>query len=92
MNFLLLAIQSIVCIACVYASKRLGVSRVSSPLLLLLVESWRVNWSRKVLIVLPLFPQLITFRDFDKDDARKWFPISFLLVLVIYTGSKSLVR
>lgn len=25
-------------------------------------------------------------------DARRWFPISFLLVLVIYTGSKSLVR
>lgn len=37
------------------------------------------------------FPQMITFREFDKDDARKWFPISFLLVLVIYTGSKALV-
>lgn len=36
--------------------------------------------------------QMITFREFDKDDARKWFPISFLLVLVIYTGSKALVR
>lgn len=36
-------------------------------------------------------PQVITFRDFDFDDARRWFPISFLLVLVIYTGSKSLV-
>jgi hypothetical protein len=35
---------------------------------------------------------MITFREFDKDDARKWFPISFLLVLVIYTGSKALVR
>lgn len=35
--------------------------------------------------------QMITFREFDKDDARKWFPISFLLVLVIYTGSKALV-
>ncbi|KAI5480825.1 GDP-mannose transporter [Pseudohyphozyma bogoriensis] len=33
---------------------------------------------------------LITFRDFDINDARKWFPISFLLVSVIYTGSKSL--
>lgn len=34
---------------------------------------------------------MITFRDWDKDDARKWFPISFMLVSVIYTGSKSLV-
>ncbi|PCH44414.1 UDP-galactose transporter [Wolfiporia cocos MD-104 SS10] len=33
---------------------------------------------------------LITFRDFDKRDAKMWFPISFLLVSVIYTGSKSL--
>lgn len=36
--------------------------------------------------------QVITFRDWDREDARKWFPISFLLVTVIYTGSKSLVR
>jgi len=57
MNFLLLAIQSIVCILCVTVSKRLG---------------------------------LISFRDFDMQDAKKWFPISFLLVCVIYTGSKSL--
>ena len=35
---------------------------------------------------------IITFRDWDKEDAKKWFPISFLLVCVIYTGSKSLVR
>lgn len=35
--------------------------------------------------------QVINFRDFDINDARKWFPISFLLVSVIYTGSKSLV-
>lgn len=33
---------------------------------------------------------LITFRDFDSKDAKTWFPISFLLVWVIYTGSKSL--
>ncbi|KPV73332.1 uncharacterized protein RHOBADRAFT_29059 [Rhodotorula graminis WP1] len=57
MNFLLLAIQSVVCSSCVVAAKRLGV---------------------------------ITFRDWDREDARRWFPISFLLVLVIYTGSKSL--
>jgi len=33
---------------------------------------------------------VISFRDFDSGDAKKWFPISFLLVSVIYTGSKSL--
>jgi len=33
---------------------------------------------------------LISFRDFDLRDAKAWFPISFLLVSVIYTGSKSL--
>ncbi|GAA6044259.1 hypothetical protein JCM8097_002099 [Rhodosporidiobolus ruineniae] len=57
MNFLLLTIQSVVCVTCVVTAKRLGV---------------------------------ITFRDWDTNDARKWFPISFLLVSVIYTGSKSL--
>ena len=30
-------------------------------------------------------------RDLDWVDAKAWFPISFLLVAVIYTGSKSLV-
>ena len=35
---------------------------------------------------------IISFRDFDMKDAKAWFPISFLLVWVIYTGSKSLVR
>ena len=58
MNFLLLFIQSAVCVACVWISKTTG---------------------------------LISFRDFDMGDAKKWFPISFLLVMVIYTGSKSLV-
>ncbi|GAA95563.1 uncharacterized protein L969DRAFT_85250 [Mixia osmundae IAM 14324] len=57
MNFLLLTIQSTVCIACVTVCKRL---------------------------------RLITFRDFDRQDARAWFPISFMLVMVIYTGSKAL--
>lgn len=33
----------------------------------------------------------ISFRDFDMKDAKAWFPISALLVSVIYTGSKSLV-
>ena len=58
MNFLLLCIQSTVCVSCVYIVKKLGV---------------------------------ISFRDWDTKDAKAWFPISFLLVSVIYTGSKSLV-
>lgn len=33
---------------------------------------------------------IISFRDFDTKDAKMWFPISALLVSVIYTGSKSL--
>ncbi|KAF8518030.1 UDP-galactose transporter [Hysterangium stoloniferum] len=57
MNFLLLCIQSSVCVASVWSSKKAG---------------------------------LITFREFDMGDAKAWFPISFLLVLVIYSGSKSL--
>ncbi|CAD6574424.1 MAG: GDP-mannose transporter into the lumen of the Golgi [Tremellales sp. Tagirdzhanova-0007] len=57
MTFLFLTIQSVVCIACVYLVKRMG---------------------------------LISFRDLDWVDAKAWFPISFLLVAVIYTGSKSL--
>lgn len=57
MNFLLLAIQSGVCVAVVVACKRMG---------------------------------MITFREFDKTDAKAWFPVSTLLVIVIYTGSKSL--
>ncbi|KAI0305939.1 hypothetical protein B0F90DRAFT_1808500 [Multifurca ochricompacta] len=57
MNFLLLCIQSTVCVLCVLAVKKLGI---------------------------------ISFRSFDMADAKTWFPISFLLVSVIYTGSKSL--
>jgi hypothetical protein len=58
MNFLLLCIQSLVCVTCVAVAKRLDI---------------------------------ISFRAFDLQDAKAWFPISFLLVSVIYTGSKSLV-
>ena len=58
MTFLLLAIQLVVCVACVSAFKQFG---------------------------------LISLRDFDWQQAKAWFPISFLLVSVIYTGSKSLV-
>jgi len=58
MNFLLLCIQSLVCVVCVATVKKVGI---------------------------------ISFRAFDLQDAKAWFPISFLLVSVIYTGSKSLV-
>ncbi|KAK1922731.1 hypothetical protein DB88DRAFT_496118 [Papiliotrema laurentii] len=57
MTFLLLAIQSGVCVLAVWTVKRLG---------------------------------YITFRDFSTADAKAWWPISTLLVAVIYTGSKSL--
>ncbi|KAI0343166.1 UDP-galactose transporter [Trametopsis cervina] len=57
MNFLVLCIQSVVCVSCVALVKKLGI---------------------------------ISFRQFDMNDAKAWFPISFLLVSVIYTGSKSL--
>ncbi|KAJ7132063.1 hypothetical protein C8R44DRAFT_829373 [Mycena epipterygia] len=57
MNFLLLAIQSTVCVSCVAIVKKAGI---------------------------------ISFRALDMQDAKAWFPISFMLVIVIYTGSKSL--
>lgn len=59
MNFLLLCIQSTVCVFCVLSVKNL---------------------------------RIISLRNFDLADAKAWFPISFLLVTVIYSGSKSLVR
>ncbi|KAB8078014.1 GDP-mannose transporter [Aspergillus leporis] len=33
---------------------------------------------------------LITYRDFNTDEAKKWFPITLLLIGMIYTGSKAL--
>ena len=33
---------------------------------------------------------IITFRDFNVDEARKWFPISVLLIGMIYTSTKAL--
>jgi len=57
MNFLLLCIQSTVCVGCVAVVKKAGV---------------------------------ISFRDLDMKDAKVWFPVSFMLVSVIYSGSKSL--
>jgi len=58
MNFLLLCMQSSVCVVSVIVVKQLGI---------------------------------VSFSSFRWKDARAWFPISFLLVTVIYTGSKSLV-
>ncbi|KAJ6123601.1 UAA transporter [Penicillium samsonianum] len=57
LNFLLLCIQSLVCIAAIQTCKSMG---------------------------------LITYRDFNTDEARKWFPITLLLIGMIYTGSKAL--
>lgn len=34
--------------------------------------------------------RIITFRDFDRQDAIRWAPISFLLVLMLYSGAKSI--
>ncbi|PGH05958.1 GDP-mannose transporter [Helicocarpus griseus UAMH5409] len=33
---------------------------------------------------------IITYRDFNADEAKKWFPISLLLIGMIYTGTKAL--
>ncbi|RVX71008.1 GDP-mannose transporter [Exophiala mesophila] len=57
LNFLLLAVQSIVCVVAIQSCKSAGI---------------------------------ITYRDFKTDEARKWFPISLLLIGMIYTGTKSL--
>lgn len=35
---------------------------------------------------------VINFRSFNKNEARKWSPIAFLLVIMIYTSSKALAH
>lgn len=57
LNFFLLCVQSVVCIAAIQTCKTAG---------------------------------FITYRDFNSDEAKKWFPISLLLIGMIYTGSKAL--
>lgn len=57
LNFFLLAVQSIVCLAVIATLKMFGV---------------------------------ITYREFNSQEAKKWSPIAFLLVLMIYTSSKAL--
>ncbi|KAI9782793.1 MAG: GDP-mannose transporter into the lumen of the Golgi [Peltula sp. TS41687] len=34
--------------------------------------------------------RVITYRDFDSDEAKKWFPISLLLIGMTYTSTKAL--
>ncbi|KAH6609488.1 udp-galactose transporter [Trichoderma cornu-damae] len=58
MNFLYLAIQSIVCVVAIQACKQVGLITNLSP--------------------------------FDTEKGKKWFPISVLLVGMIYTGAKAL--
>jgi len=59
MTFLLLFIQSFVCVLLVVVCKKL---------------------------------RIIQYGEFNIENAKKWYPISACLVIVIYTGSKSLVR
>ncbi|KAF9423194.1 GDP-mannose transporter into the lumen of the Golgi, partial [Podila epigama] len=48
--------------------------------------------SLTAVVMLMLFKKMdmIAFRNLDRDVARKWFPISLGLVVMIYTGSKSI--
>ncbi|KLJ09467.1 GDP-mannose transporter 1 [Blastomyces silverae] len=57
LNFFLLCVQSLVCVAAIQTAKSL---------------------------------KIITYRDFNIDEAKKWFPISLLLIGMIYTGTKAL--
>ncbi|KAH3660483.1 hypothetical protein OGAPHI_007069 [Ogataea philodendri] len=57
LNFFLLAVQSVVCLATISVLKFLGI---------------------------------ITYREFNSTEAKKWSPIAFLLVGMIYTSSKAL--
>jgi len=57
LNFMLLAIQNIICVVAIQTGKSMG---------------------------------MISYRDFKMEEARKWFPISLLLISMIYTGSKAI--
>ncbi|KAK7207088.1 hypothetical protein BZA70DRAFT_3986 [Myxozyma melibiosi] len=57
LNFFLLMVQSLVCVAAIQICKSMG---------------------------------FISYRDFNMAEAKKWFPISTLLVVMIYTSSKAL--
>lgn len=43
-----------------------------------------------VLLQVFKFLNLIKFRAYNTDEAKKWFPITLFLVAMIYTGSKAL--
>ena len=83
MNFLLLTIQSVVCITCVASAKHFRVRLLPLDFSQTVIRDPDSAGSSSD-------EQVLVYRDFDKNDARKWFPISFLLVSVIYTGSKAL--
>ncbi|KAF2086849.1 golgi GDP-mannose transporter [Saccharata proteae CBS 121410] len=57
LNFLLLCVQSLVCI--------------------IAIQSLKIS-------------NVISFRDFKTEEARKWLPITFLLIGMIYTSTKAL--
>ncbi|KAI4686414.1 GDP-mannose transporter into the lumen of the Golgi [Alternaria hordeiaustralica] len=57
LNFFLLCVQSVVCVAAISICKALGI---------------------------------INYRDFNSDEAKKWFPISVLLIGMIYTSTWAL--
>jgi GDP-mannose transporter len=57
LNFFLLCVQSVVCVAAISMCKAAGI---------------------------------ITYRDFNTDEAKKWFPISLLLIGMIYTSTWAL--
>ncbi|CAA9958078.1 hypothetical protein CFE70_001633 [Pyrenophora teres f. teres 0-1] len=57
LNFFLLCVQSVVCVAAISICKAAGI---------------------------------ITYRDFNSDEAKKWFPISLLLIGMIYTSTWAL--
>ncbi|KAI9331679.1 hypothetical protein DFJ73DRAFT_856838 [Zopfochytrium polystomum] len=57
MNFIVLAVQSIVCVVILEICQKLG---------------------------------FLTHRPFMLEDAKRWFPVSLALVVMIYTGSKAL--
>lgn len=89
MNFLMLAIQSIVSAASVHGAKQAGVRlRLFPPFLsALLLSSSRGadNWKETR-------AQVIDYPAFSWEDAKKWSPVSMGLVALMYSGSKALVR
>lgn len=80
MNFLMLAVQSVVSAAAVWAAKSVGVRSMycNSPFTR---SSAHQTYSS----------QVIDYPDFSWDEAKKWSPVSLGLVALMYSGSKALV-